>query len=140
MYEWLLAPIMATTGDMHAWSAAELNSESAELSSDASELSSKNSNGQSVRFHGGIWCQWGCPWPKVPPCRLRFAGGKLKFFGFEGPIRDMDTQMMVLRVIWPKCTFHTRKALFLCIQVAKVCVSVWDLVPMGVPGDKGTSV
>ena len=29
MYEWLLAPIMAITGDMHAWSAAELNSESA---------------------------------------------------------------------------------------------------------------
>ena len=29
MYEWLLASIIATTGDMHALSAAELNSESA---------------------------------------------------------------------------------------------------------------
>ena len=43
MYEWLLAVIMATTGGMHARSAAELNSESAELSSQASELSSRDS-------------------------------------------------------------------------------------------------
>ena len=61
---------------------------------------------------------------KVPPCRLPFAGGKLRFLGFERPIRDLDTQMVVLRVIWPKCTFCTRKAWFLCIQMAKVCVSM----------------
>ena len=48
---------------------------------------------------------------KVPPCRLRFGGGKLKFFGFEGPVRDMDTQNVVLTVHLAKVHVLYRKSI-----------------------------
>ena len=48
-----------------------------------------HSSGQNVCFHGRIWSQWGCRVAIEPPGRLRFGGGKVRFFGFEGSIRDL---------------------------------------------------
>ena len=40
--------------------------------------------GQRAGFHEGFWDQWGYPVPVGPLSTLRFGGGKLRFFGFEG--------------------------------------------------------
>ena len=44
--------------------------------------------GQSAGFHDGFCDQWGCRVPVGPPCRLRFDGGKVRFFGFEQPVSN----------------------------------------------------
>ena len=57
--------------------------------------------------------------------KFQILGGKvMTMMMVMTTIKDMDIQMVVLRVIWPKCTFCSRKALFLCTQMAKVCVSM----------------
>ena len=40
--------------------------------------------GQSAGFHEGFWDQRGCRVTIGPLGTLRFGGGKLRFFGFEG--------------------------------------------------------
>ena len=50
-----------------------------------------------------------------PLSTLRFGVGKLRFFGFEGPVRDMDTQKVVLRVHLAKVHVLCKKSMVLAV-------------------------
>ena len=76
--------------------------------------------GQSAGFHEGFWDQWGYPVTVGPLSTLRFGGGKLRFYGFEGtedrqPITQgiMSTKEVALRVHVAKVhVFHRKSIVF----------------------------
>ena len=74
--------------------------------------------GQSAGFHGGFWDQWGSRGPVGPLSTLRFGGGKLMFWGFEGtedgqPITQgtMSTKKVALRAHVAKVHVFRRKSM-----------------------------